>query len=1073
MSPMNEDTLVQQTTAEYLESKLGWESIYAYDNEIFGENGLLGRRDEKQIVLRKYLKPALQKLNPNLPDEAYEEAMDKIEEKSFLENITQINKEKYELIREGVQVQFKNKDGKLDKKRLRVIEFDPEKVYDNHFLCVRELWIKGDLYRRRADIICFVNGLPLVFMELKTIYKNIRHAYDKNFSDYKDTVPHIFHHNAIVVLANGDDAKLGSISSKFEHFHEWKRLEEGDAGVVDMETLLKGVFNKKNLIDIFENFILFDESSGKLAKIVARNHQFIGVNRALSSLKDMKKNAGKLGVFWHTQGSGKSYSMVYFTKKIHRKVGSNYTFLICTDREDLDSQIYKTFAGCGVVNNDKDPCRSSSGEHLKELLSDNHKGYVFTMIQKFNKDVDKDDPYSNREDVIVISDEAHRSQYGRLALNMRNALPNAGFIGFTGTPLFKEDEITKRIFGGYVSTYDFQRAVDDKATVPLFYDARGEKLNISTEGLNDKIAQKLEEFDTDDIDIQQRLEADLKRDYHVITAQGRLEKIAKDFVNHYSTAWETGKSMMVCIDKITCVRVHELVEKYWKEKIAALEKEANKAESSEDEIYKQRQIAWMKETKIAVIISEEQGEVAKFKNWNIDITPYRKLLKEGYEVEGEERISLEDAFKEKDHPFRVAIVCAMWLTGFDVPSLTNLYLDKPLKAHTLMQAIARANRIAEGKNNGLIVDYCGILKNLRRALATFAGHEGEGEIDPNGNGPEVDPVKPDEKLLASLEEAKVLLKAYLAEKSVSMDMILNSSGFDRNAAIKSIKNAINNNDQSRKKFEVTARTFFKRFKACIATDGVNSYKNYYDAVNIVYKSLQDDRDSADISHILKELQGIIDGAINPRDNITGSGIRLYDISKIDFDRLRREFERNSTKNTTVQNLKDAIDKRLERMIRQNPSRTNFEEKYRDLINEYNLEKDRVTIEQTFEALIRFVQDLDNEDARNIREGLDEESLALFDLLKKDNLKADEIKKIKKVASELLELLKKEKLKSNWREKPPTRDDVKITIKDYLWSEQTGLPETYTETEIELKADLLFQHIFTFYPTDKHIYEKVA
>jgi len=1073
MSPMNEDTLVQQTTAEYLESKLGWDSVYAYDNETFGEQGLLGRKDDKHIILRKYLKAALEKLNPGLPNEAYEEAMDKIEEKSFLENIVQINKEKYELVRDGVQVQFRNKEGKLDKKRLRVIEFDPEKVNDNHFLCARELWIRGDIYRRRADIVCFVNGIPLVFMELKTIYKNIRQAYDKNYSDYKDTVPHLFHHNALVVLANGVDAKLGSISSKFEHFHEWKRLEEEDSGVVEMETLLKGVLNKKNLIDIFENFILFDESSGKLAKIVARNHQFIGVNRALNSVKDMKKNNGKLGVFWHTQGSGKSYSMVYFTRKIHRKVGANYTFLICTDRDDLDTQIYKTFAGCGVVNNDKDPCRSSSGDHLKQLLSDHHKGYVFTMIQKFNQDVDKEDPYSNREDIIVISDEAHRSQYGRLALNLRNALPNAGFIGFTGTPLFKDDEITKRIFGGYISTYDFQRAVDDKATVPLYYDARGEKLNISTEGLNQKIAEKLEEFDTENIDIQQRLEADLKRDYHVITAQKRLEKMAQDFVEHFSTAWETGKSMIVCIDKLTCVRVHGLVEKYWQERIALFEKEAVKASSAEDEIYRQRQIAWMKETKIAVIISEEQGEVAKFRNWNIDIAPYRKLLNDGFEAEGDERISLEDAFKEKEHPFRVAIVCAMWLTGFDVPSLTNLYLDKPLKAHTLMQAIARANRIAEGKNNGLIVDYCGILKNLRKALATFAGHEGTGEFDPKGDSPEVDPVKPDEKLLATLMEAKVLLETYLIEKSVSMDLILNSSGFERNAAIKSIKEAINKNDESRKKFEVTARTFFKRFKACIATDGVNSFKSYYDAVNIVYKSLQDDRDSADISHILKELQGVIDDAISTREHKTDTKIKLYDISKIDFDRLRKEFEKRSNKNTTVQNLKEAIDKRLDRMLRQNPTRTNFEEKYRELIAEYNTEKDRVTIEQTFEALIKFVQELDDEDSRSIREGLDDESLALFDLLRKDNLKAQEINKIKKVAAELLEILKKEKLRENWREKPPTRDEVKVTIQNYLWDENSGLPDSYSEVEIKLKADLLYQHIFTFYPTDRHLYDEVA
>lgn len=686
MSRMNEDILVQQTTADYLHERLGWDTIYAYE-ETYGPEGTLGRKEDRDIVLTRYLEEALRKINPGLPPITYQDAIRQIVEYSFIQSPLQVNKDKHDILLDGVPVQFRNAKGDLEKQRLKVIDF--VNLQNNRFLAVRELWIRGSLYRRRADIVGFVNGIPLVFMELKNVHKNIRAAYDKNLSDYKTVVPHLFHHNAIIILGNGVDAKLGSLSSRFEHFHEWKRLAEEEPGAVSMETLLKGVCDKRNLLDIIENFIIFDDSSGALIKILARNHQFLGVNRAVQAVKEKKK---RLGVFWHTQGAGKSYSMVCFTRKIRRKLGGNYTFLICTDRDDLDTQIYKTFAGCGLVDNDKDRCRASSGADLLNLLNE-HKAYVFSLVQKFNKDVDPTKAYSERDDIIVISDEAHRTQYGRLSLNMRNALPNAGYIGFTGTPLFKDDEITRRVFGDYVSTYDFQRAVQDNATVPLYYDARGEKLGLTTTKVNERIADKLEQLEIDDIDVAARLERDLRRDYHVITAQKRLKQIARDFVEHYSESWEAGKAMLICIDKITCGRMYELVQADWEKRIEKLEKDLRRAEDEQDEVYRRRQIQWMRETRIAMVVSEEQGEVDKFKKWDVDITHHRRLIKEGFAIPNKKSMTVEDAFKDPEHPFRVVIVCAMWLTGFDVPSLANLYLDKPLKAHTLMQAIARANRV--------------------------------------------------------------------------------------------------------------------------------------------------------------------------------------------------------------------------------------------------------------------------------------------------------------------------------------------------------------------------------------------
>ena len=1070
MNDYTEDKLVQQTTAEYLEQQLGWDSVYAYNNEDFGPDSLLGRASDREVVLTRPLRAKLVALNPGLPDAAYDDAVRQIVTTTATQSLIATNREKYGLLRDGVQVTFRNDKGERVRQRLRVFDF--AEPANNAFLCVRELWVRGDLYRRRADIVGFVNGLPLLFMELKNVSKDIRAAYEQNFKDYKDTVAHLFHHNALVVLANGVDAKLGSVTSRFEHFHEWKRLAEEEPGAVAMETLLKGVCEKTNFMDLVENFILFDDSAGEPRKILARNHQFLGVNRAIEAVRERKHRDGKLGVFWHTQGAGKSYSMVMFTRKVHRKLGGNFTFLVLTDREDLDTQIYKTFAGCGVVDNDRDPCRASSGEHLAGLLGE-HKSHIFSLIQKFNQDVAPDEAYTRRDDVIVITDEAHRTQYGTLALNMRNALPHASYIGFTGTPLFKDDEITRRVFGGYISTYDFQRAVEDKATVPLYYDARGDKLGVAVGDLNDRIAEKLEALETDDIDVQQRLEQELKRDYHIITADKRLDQVARDFVSHYSTAWETGKAMLVCIDKITCVRMYNLIAKYWDERIAELEAALPAATDEQDEQYRRRQIEWMRQTRMAVVVSEEQGEVEKFGKWGLDITPHRRLIKEGMELPEDmrqlpqfrnlQRLSLDDAFKEERHPFRIAIVCAMWLTGFDVPSLSTLYLDKPLKAHTLMQAIARANRVNAGKNNGMIVDYCGILKNLRKALATFAGTGDDGR---GGEGGEADPARPDEELLADLAEAIGLVRGFLDERAAPLDKIIGETGFARNAAILVAKEAANENDETRKRFEVMCRAVFSKFKACLTVEGVNAHRADYDAINVVYKSLQQDREQADIADIIRQLHQVVDEAIETQPDRVGKDSGTYDISKIDFDRLRREFERSPAKRSTVQNLKTAIEQRLRRLLQQNPLRTDFQKHYEEIVAEYNREKDRVTIEKTFEALLQLVDEMDDEESRAVREGLDEESLAVFDLLKKPDLSPAEIKRIKEVAVGLLETLKAEKLRvDHWTDKEATRDAVRLAIWNFLWSESTGLPmDQYTEDDVQERSDEVYRHVYRVYPT---------
>ena len=859
---MSEDRLVQATTAAYFRDVLGWDSVYAYNEEVLGPNGTLGRSNQGEVVLTRYLRQALEKLNPDLPADAYDQAIRRIVETSAVKSLVQINHEKYDLYRNGVPVTVKRPDGVVEDLRLQVFDFkEPEA---NHFLVVRELWVAGYPYRRRPDILGFVNGIPLLFIELKNVHKDIRNAYDKNLRDYRDTIPHLFDHNAFILLSNGQRARVGTITSQYEHFHEWKRLAEDAPGVVDLETALKGMCSKASFMDIFENFLLFDSSSGKTAKILARNHQYLGVNRAVEAVRTRQGREGKLGVFWHTQGSGKSYSMVFFSEKIHRKLTGNFTFLVVTDREDLEKQIYNTYVGVGAVN-PKEVCRAADGSHLPQLFLEDH-AYVFTMIHKFNKPVDPDAPYSARDDIIVISDEAHRTQYGRLAINMRAALPQAHYIGFTGTPLFKDDEITRRLFGDYVSTYDFQRAVDDQATVPLYYDSRGDKLGLATPDLNLLIADVLEQTELDP-DQERKVRRLLGNKYRAFTGKQRLDAIAQDFVWHYTAQWEAGKAMIVCLDKITAGRVHDLVLKHWARRIKEAERAVKTAPDEQEQVYRQRQLEWLKETEIALVISEEQNEVALFREYGLDIVPHRARMKYGYETADGKRIDIDLAFKDPDHPFRVAVVCAMWLTGFDVPSLSNLYLDKPLKAHTLMQAIARANRVYEGKNNGLIVDYCGILAELRQALATFA-------VRPDAESGEetVDPVRPQEQLIADLAEAIDEVRAYLAQRGFDLDDVAGSESFARIAAIEQAKEAVNENDESRKRFELLALTVDRKYRACINLPEQSQYRLAEASIDIIYKALQEDVLDPDVTKIMARLQPVIDAAVGPIPE--GSGYEI-------------------------------------------------------------------------------------------------------------------------------------------------------------------------------------------------------
>ena len=1061
MNDFTEDNLVQKTMADYLADTHGWRVVMAWNQEDFGPSSLLGRGSDREIILSRDLMAALKRLNPDLPDKAYDLALKGITSVFGSQSLIRINQEKHNLITSGVKVKFRQ-DGEQKIERLRVFDFDnPE---ENDFLAVRELWVRGYAHRRRADVVGFVNGLPLMFCELKRPDKNLRRAYDDNLRDYKDTIPHLFHFNALVVLGNGEEARMGSISADYEHYAEWlKDSEEAKRGdMLSMEALLKVVFDKRRFMDLVENYILFADTANGPAKILAKNHQFLGVNRAVEAVANRTALDGKLGVFWHTQGSGKSFSMAFLAHKVHRKLGGDYTFLVLTDRTDLDNQIYKTFATVGLANNDVDPCRAGSAKELRELLGQQKK-VIFTMIQKFTEAEAEAGVYSERDNIIVVTDEAHRTQYGTLALNMRKALPNASFIGFTGTPLFANDEVTKQVFGGYLSTYDFQHAIEDGATLPLFYDARGDKLKVSGNGLNEKLAEAIAETEIDDPDVAAKLQDDLKREYHVVTAEARLQHVASDFAQHYSTNWESGKAMFVAIDKITAVRMYHYIQDAWAARIAGLEGEVKSAADHQERIALEQKLAWMRETEMAVVVSDEQNEVQKFKDWGLDILPHRKRMKDGFKVteivggrEVEKRLDIETAFKREEHPFRIVIVCAMWLTGFDVPSLSTLYLDKPLQAHTLMQAIARANRVKEGKNNGLIVDYCGILKNLRKALATFAGHTGEAP-QVEGEGPEVDPLNPEEKLLGELAEAIAIVSEQLRDDGFDLASLNEAEGFDKVKALKEAKEIINANDETRKRFEIGARAVFRKYKACLTFAEVEKYKAAYQAINYIYQSLQDDKEQADTSAIIQRLNEIVSEAIDVKADSEDE--RIFDISKINFDALRKEFAKSERKASDVQDMRSVLQERLAKMLAMNPTLLDFQERFDQIVSDYNKEKDKNMIEATFEALMILTADMEKAEQAHVSLGLTAEQKPIFDLLVQEDLTKQDIKQIKKASVELLKAIE-DRIRSvqDIFQKETTRDGLKSTIYDLLYDEATGLPaDKFDDDALDTKTNLIFNY----------------
>ena len=1014
-----------------------------------------GRSSKKECVLPCVLEESLKKINPNI-DEQYIKNIVKDLRRDFTgTDIVATNYRLYNQIRNGIKITVR-KNGKEDFEFVKLVDFnDPE---NNSFTAVSQMWIQGKAYYRRPDIVAFVNGLPLVFIELKNSIVKVEEAYNKNLQDYKKDIPNLFAFNQICVLSNGLETKLGAFNATYDYFFEWLKVESekesldrqallgtSDATNSSVRFFVDGLLDKRRLIDYIENFILFQNES---IKIIAKNHQYLGVNNLMEAMRNRKELKGKLGVFWHTQGSGKSYSMVMFARKVKRKLLGNFTFLIITDRDDLDTQIHKNFVRTEVIGEGEE-CQPKNGKQLRDFLQTN-KSFIFTLIHKFRYEKGKQYPVlSTRDDIIVLVDEAHRTQYKDLAENMRTALPNANYIAFTGTPLLGAKRLTNQWFGNYVSEYNFAQSVADGSTVPLYYSRRVPSVGLQNDFLDDDVVDIIEEENLNE-DETRLLENSASRILEVIKREDRLDKIAQDIAYHYPRRGFLGKGMVVSVDKFTAVKMYDKVQHYWDIEKKNIVKERNTAATKEERDRLTAILDYMNKVEMAVIVSEDADENEKFAKQELDIATHRAKMN-AITPEGND---IEDRFKDVDDPLQLVFVCAMWLTGFDVPNLSTLYLDKPMKSHTLMQAIARANRVYPGKSSGMIVDYVNVFKYMKKALSEYAtGDEGT-EF----------PAKDIDKLLEYIDATIVEADTFLQGLDIHLDKIIaEANTLDKLDELRSAYDVIVGKEQGKEQFKVILNTLINLYEA--SKPEVFEKKWYNEKFSplvylhgLFYRTIDDEKVDRARMRMSQLLDSSVTATSDPDDDqeVVIYKSKVIDLSKIDADDLRKEIKTAKYKAIEIDDLKQFIEKALEQMLNRNCTRIKFSQRYKNIIDSYNAGSSEN--EDYYEQLVKLLEEMQKEEKRADTEGLTEEELEIYDLLiaGKKLTKAEE-QKVKLSAKNLYKKLTENKqslFMIDWYKDEQPKGRVIKTVKDSL---DADLPEVYDKISFNSKVDLLINH----------------
>lgn len=1062
---------IEQALLQRLQHQCGFDVLVCHTALADDLNDGSNRTDKRDVIFGDRLREAALRLNPGIPEAAIDQALTQLTDKRRAMSLPAANREIDGLLRDGIPVEFENAVGKKEQERVRVIDF--ERLEHNRFLAVSQLWVRGEHGYRRPDVLLYVNGIPLVFIELKNSNVKLQSAYDDNLTTYKKEIPQLFLTNAFCILSNAIETRVGSMTAQWEHFFNWLRVEDEKEKIdrekiqqdgTSLELAVAGLCAQSKLLDYVENFVLFYKES---QKIIAQNHQFIGVNHALERFQQRRELQGKLGVFWHTQGSGKSFSMIFYARKIFRKLTGNFTFVVVTDREDLDGQIYRNFLHTGTVQK-HEAAQPANSEELRDFLKGN-KRMIFTLIQKFRYPKGKAYPtLSERDDIVVIVDEAHRTQYKTLAENMRAGLKNANYLAFTGTPLLGTKRKTNAWFGDYVSEYNFQQSMDDGATVPLFYEKRVPEVLIQNADLSEEFYQILEDENLDEAQ-QTKLEKQFAQELEVIKRDDRLETIARDIVYHFPRRGYLGKGLVVTVDKFTAVKMYDKVQRLWKEELKNLRKRIAQSTNEIEKIRFKKIVDYMHSVEMAVVISGDASEEEKFKAQKLTIIPHcqrmEQLDKHGHDIEYN--------FKDPEHPLQLVFVCAMWLTGFDAPTVSTLYLDKPMKGHTLMQTIARANRVTSwqihgvSKRNGDIVDYYNVFRNMKKALRDYAQGQADEDEEP--------PVQEKTELFALLDDAIAQGLAFCHEKDVALGEVLaNDDVFQKLGRFNEFANALLANDEWRKAFNVYENTISSLYEAC-KPEILGRGKHGKGRTVAVFQYLRGVIDSligqTDINAVSLRIAELLDESVVVNDaeafkarqysaeyQIIQKG-RTWDLSKINFEKLKEEFELAAYKNIEIADLRAFLQHKLELMLQQNLTRTDFAQRMQQIIDAYNAGGS--STENTFEELMRFAEAMKAEDERHIREGLTEDELELFDLLKKDSMTQKETQEVKLAAKSLLHRLLEEQPKvliQDWYKDSQTQKKVRSTVEQVLHS---MLPDSYDRVLFKEKCDNVFDMMINY------------
>lgn len=1083
---------IEQAILKRLQTDFSFELLNCFTAKPDELNDNSKRSDKRDVILADRLLTACIKLNPSIPEEVIEQqVIPKLMDRRTAMSSIAANREVDGLIRDGVTVEFdqENTNGKTEKRheRVRLIDFDD--TTNNKYLAVSQLWIKSlgqapKAAYRRPDVILYVNGLPLVFVELKNSNVKLRSAYDDNLNSYKHDIPQLFNCNAFCLLSNAIETKVGSFTAGWEHFFNWLRVDSEKEKVnrkqiseqgTSLEFAVAGLCQPHKLLDYVENFILFHKET---SKIIAQNHQFMGVNSAYERFLHRDQHQGRLGVFWHTQGSGKSFSMIFYARKIFRKVTGNFSFVVVTDRQDLDGQIYRNFLNTGTVK-EKDAAQPSNAEEMRKFLGQNKK-VVFTLIQKFRYDKGKKyprlfDPDKEKREVIVMVDEAHRTQYKSLAENMREGLKGAHFLAFTGTPLLGKERKTSAWFGDYVSEYNFQQAMEDQATVPLYYEKRVPEVLIQNEDLGEEFYELLEDENLDEAQ-QQKLERKFAREMEVIKRDDRLDTIAKDIVYHFPRRGYLGKGMVVSLDKFTAVKMYDKVQQHWKEEIKRLRGLIKDTNNDIEKARFKKIVEYMRSVEMAVVISDPKSDVERFEKAKLDIKPHIKRL----DQLDEHGHDLEYNFKDPEHPLQLVFVCAMWLTGFDAPTVSTLYLDKPMKDHSLMQTIARANRVAAykisghngefiEKKNGDIVDYYNVFRNMKKALRNYAqGSDVDGEEEDNSESP----VKPKSELFVLLDEAIAQAVSFCKERDIDLENIVKGGDIFKNIAqFEQFADTLLSKDEWRKSFYVYDNTVSGLYEACKPEIFEQAPRKLIAVIQYLRGVIDMHVEQADIETVSQKIAELLDESVVV-DNAEKFAVKehqaeykivqkgkVWDLSKLNFEKLKEEFKDVKYKNIEIAEMRAFIEDKLQKMMEQNHTRVDFAQKLQEIIDEYNAGGS--STENYFEDLMKFAEEMKDEDDRHVREGLTEDELELYDTLRKDKLTKAEEQKVKLAAKHLITRLLEEHPKvlvQDWWKDGQTQRIVKAAVEQVL---DEDLPDTYDRVLFKEKSDNVFNLIVDF------------